>query len=212
MKTRTSLAPLTSWILRHLNQRRQELDRLTNSGGIPIASEISFPMIDTHNAIATFMRAYCLSSLSGAYHADGRPVLRAKPIQGHRSALGFVMKTERPKSSTVGPWRQRDEPPWHDPRVIIRVLHSATCSNAGGVGAALSIGSSALEHLTVTRNFLAHRNESTALSLRRLGSHYGVGTPNDPLAVVFAVSPGRPQRIVEDWLDDLFTIFSLFPR
>lgn len=212
MKTRTSLAPLTGWILRHLSERRQEIAQLTRSRRTPLAAELSFPVVDMHNAIALFLRAYCLSSLSGAYQANGSPVRVGKPIRGHRSALRFVMRTERPGKSTVGPWRHRDEPPWHDARVIIRVLHSATCSNAAGVGAALSIGSSALEHLTVTRNFLAHRNESTAVSLRRLGRLYGVGAPNDPLAVVFAVSPGRPQRIVEDWLDDLFTIFSLFPR
>jgi hypothetical protein len=80
------------------------------------------------------------------------------------------------------------------------------------VNGALSIGSSAIEHLTTTRNFLAHRNESTAVKLRRLGRSYGVGTPRDPLAVVFAVGHGRPQRIVEDWLDDIYTIFALFPR
>lgn len=144
--------------------------------------------------------------------ASGGRVTTKTAIRGHRSALTFSVKTERPRKTGNGPWKHRDEPTWHDPNVIIRILGKAGCSNAKGVNNALSIGSKAIEHLTTTRNFLAHRNETTAVKVRRLGNHYGVGTRGDPLAVVCAFGDGRPQRIVEDWLDDIYTIFSLFPR
>ena len=212
MKTQNSISYLATWILGYVNDRQQDVADLLKSKKRPLASDISFPVIDVHNALANFMRSYCLSSLSGAYMADGSRVTVAKAIEGHRSALTFAVQTERPRKKGKGPWKHRDEPTWHDPNVVIRVLNSAGCSNARGVSSALSLPSQAIEHLTTARNFLAHRNESTALSLRRVGRAYGVTTPCDPLTVMIAVGHGRTQRIVEDWLDDIYTIFSLFPR
>ena len=222
MKTRRSLVQLTSWILGHIDTCQREIDRQLLLRNVPLASDVSFPLIDMHNALATFMRSYCLSSLSGAYMANGcrvnvKATLRAnlktnEKIRGHRLALSFAINTQSPTKTGRGPWKPRDEPTWHDPNVIIQILHKARCSNATGVSDALSIGSRAIPHLTTTRNFLAHRNESTALKLRRLGQYYGVGRPADPLASVFAIRHGRPQTMVQDWLDDIFTIFSLFPR
>ena len=212
MKTVKSLPRLTRWMLREVEEGRHDLKDVTMPSRLPKASEISFSLIDIHNAMATFMRSYCLSSLAGAYMTDGSRVQASLAIRGHRSALTFAMRTERPKKTGNGPWKRREEPAWHDPRVIVRVLNGAGCSNAGGVNAALSIGSKAIAHLTTTRNFLAHRNEGTAWKLRRLGSFYGLSLPSDPLGVVFGIGHGRPQRVVDDWLDDLHTIVSLFPR
>jgi hypothetical protein len=211
MKTLAHLPKLASWILSYIIERQRELARLPTHS-VPVASDATFPLVDTHNALATFMRTYCLSSLAGAYMSNGTRVTANRPIRGHRSALTFAIRTERPRATGKGPWSHRDEPTWHDPNVLVRILNKAACSNAAGVNAALSLGSNAIEHLTITRNFLAHRNETTAVKLRRLGSRYGVGAPTDPLAVVFAFGYGRPQRIVDDWLDDIFTIVSLFPR
>lgn len=211
MRTRKSLPSLTSWMLRHVTMRRRELAKIP-MGRQPLTSDITFPIIDTHNALATFMRRYCLSSLARAYMGNGRRIGGAPGVRGHRAALTFAVRTERPRITGNGPWESRDKPAWHDPNVIIRVLNRAGCSNAKGVNDALSIGSRAIEHLTTARNFLAHRNETTALRVRALGSHYGVGAVTEAVAVVFAVGYGRPQRIVEDWLDDIYTIVSLFPR
>ena len=212
MKTRKELPLLTNWIFRYVDDHRRQLAALFASQSPLVAAEISFPLIDMHNAIATFLRAYTLSSLSGAYKADGTRVTAKQQMQGHRSALTFAVRTIRPRMKGNGPWQPWDEPTWHDTRVIIKVLNSAGCSNAMGVNSALSINSRALQDLTVARNFLAHRNESTARKLRGLGSHYGVGMPNDPLTVLFAAPHGTSRRVVEEWLDDISTIFSLFPR
>lgn len=191
MKTRKSLPWLTSWILRYVNERRQDVARLPMQRQ-PVASDVTFPLVDMHNALAAFMRSYCLSSLAGAYMANGRRVTATAAIGQPLSALTFAITTERPRKTGTGPWKHRDEPTWHDPNVIVRVLNKAGCSNAKGVSDALSIGSRAIEHLTTTRNFLAHRNETTAVKVRRLGAQYGLRAPADPLAVVFAVGPGRP--------------------
>ena len=213
MKTRRSLPQLTHWILRHALHRRRDVARLVWAPSAPLVSGIAFPLIDFHNTLATFLRVYCLSSLSGAYTADGRRVQATPAIRGHRSALAFAIHTAgRPKKSGHRTLQHRHEPTWHDPNAIIRILRAANCSNADGVSGALSIGSRAIDHLTTTRNFLAHRNERTALKLRRLAPYYGIRAPRDPVAVLFASGYGRPQRIVEDWIDDIFTIFSLFPR
>ena len=211
MKSKQSLPFLTSWMLRQVEECRRSLEKVPPTPR-PRAAEISFLVIDIHNAVATFMRSYCLSSLTGAYMEDGTRVIGGTVIGGHRSALTFAVRTERPRYTGVGPWEHREEPTWHDPNVIVRILNTAGCSNAIGVNAALSIGSRAIEHLTTARNFLAHRNETTARKLRGLSVAYGLAQPRDPLSVVFGVGHGRPQRIFEDWLDDIYTIVSLLPR
>lgn len=212
MKTSKSLPGLTSWMLRQIEERQRDIETITMPPELPGAAEISFLLMDIHNKVATFLRAYCLSSLAGAYMANGSRVNSTTGIQGHRSALTFAIQTERPRNVGIGPWEHRDEPTWHDPNVIIRILNKAGCSNAVGVNDALSIGSGAFVHLTTARNFLAHRSESTALRLRSLGGAYGLPLSTDPLAVVFGIGHGRPQGILEDWLDDIATIVSLFPR
>ncbi|MDQ4044150.1 MAG: hypothetical protein M3173_01680 [Chloroflexota bacterium] len=177
-----------------------------------MTSEATFIGIDALNVSAAFLRAYFLSSATQAWLQDGTRVAVGTPFPNANAALTQAIHWEYPRRSTKqGPWVARDEPTWHDPAVLIRLLHRSGCSNADGAGAALSIGSPALKHLATFRNFVAHRGEETAVKVRRLGWDYLVGMHRDPIDVVLAFGPGRPQTVIEDWLDDLHAIFGLMP-
>ena len=110
-----------------------------------------------------------------------------------------------------GPWEPRDEPTWHDSTIVMRLLNAAGCSNLPGVQAAFSLGMASLTELTTARNFIAHRSDATALKLRRLGLGLRLGQLVDPSDVLTTKAPGRPQSVLEDWLDDIRSIFSLMP-
>jgi hypothetical protein len=95
--------------------------------------------------------------------------------------------------------------------MFIRLVNAANCSNAAGVNAAWSIGTRALADLTRARHFFAHRNEETAARLRSIGVSARLGRLSDPADVLVSVAPGRPQVLIEDWFDDLHTVFMLMP-
>jgi hypothetical protein len=90
-------------------------------------------------------------------------------------------------------------------------MNAAGCSTAAGATAAWSIETDALEHLTSARNFFAHRNNDTAEILKGLSSIYKVGEPQRPDALLTIPARGRPQSILQDWLDDLEAVFTLMP-
>lgn len=145
--------------------------------------------------------------------ADGSRVGTSILLPNHRAAVSFAVQRVHPsrRPPKKGPWSGRDEPSWHDSSIFLRLINAAGCSNAFGVNAAFSIGSQALPHLTTSRNFAAHRGEETAKKLRRLSTHYRLPPPPDPFELVVSRAAGRPQSVLEDWIDDLQAIALLLP-
>jgi len=94
--------------------------------------------------------------------------------------------------------------------MFIRILNAAGCSTAGGTNAAWSVGTTALDDLTKARNFFAHRNDQTAARLRAVGVAHGVATDRVE-SLLTSRAAGRPQTVVEDWIDELETVFLLMP-
>ena len=177
------------------------------------ASDLAFVVIDTHNLMSLFMRSYCLSSLAGAYTATGRRITNTQSIQGFDSAITFSITTSRPSLRHRGPpWRPTDEPKWHDPKVVVKVLYDAGCSNALGVRNVLSPLPTAITHWTRARNFLAHRNARTAAKVRNLGINYRLGLPRDPLTVLSALNVTGGKMIVEEWFKEVGEIISDLPN
>lgn len=170
----------------------------------------AFVVNEAHNVMAGFLRGYYLSSATGGHLKDGTQILSTVPIRSQREALEFVILKIGRTNRKSGPWSQRDEPVWHQPRMFLRALRFAGCSNTADAEKAFSVSTKAFEDLTVARNFYSHRNDETALKVRRLAKRLGlVSTP--PVDVVFSRAQGRPQAVVEDWLTDLRDIFSLLP-
>jgi hypothetical protein len=105
----------------------------------------------------------------------------------------------------------KDEPAWHDVDMFIHIMNLAGCSTAPGANAAWSIGTSALEHLTIARNYLAHRNRETAVRVRGLTLAYKVNPTDRPEELLLSRGRNRPQMIIEDWRDDLQAVIELMP-
>jgi len=173
---------------------------------------LSFATIETHNAVSSFMRSYYLSCATCAYLVGGTRIVTGVNLRSPQEALTDAVHREKHwLGHRSGPWTAREEPTWYDANVLIRLLNAIGCSTLPGVAAAFGIGGHALLHLTTARNFFAHRGAETGIKLRNLGISYGLGYPADPVAVVASRAPGRPQSVIEDWIDDLATIFSLLP-
>ena len=163
--------------------------------------------LDLHNSMRGFLRAYFLSSATGARLATGSSVSTTTSLASTRDALTFAMNFVR-QSRGPAPYR---EPTWHDEIIFLRLLQAAGCSNTAGCQAALSIGSKALPELTTIRNFYAHRGQETALKVRRMAGKYGYPSNANPSDLLLHRAARRPQSVLDDWIDDLRTIVSFMP-
>ena len=174
MTIHRSLPRLRARMLRHMQERQACLAHLRTLGRPVTARDLAFLVIDTHNLLGLFMRNYCLASLAGAYTDAGHRITNTQAIRGYEGAMTFAVTIGRPRSAKKGPpWTHRDEPTWHAPEAIVKVLVGAGCSNAPGVTNTLSPLPTAIVHWTTARNFLAHRNADTARKMRALGVHPG---------------------------------------
>lgn len=210
MKRQTSLIRLRRWVKGRLDSIRPLAERAAQSEGDARVRALTFVALDLHNTSAEFLRCYYLSSATRSELSDGSRTTAAVVLRNQREALTFAMQLIK-GSKGVGPWPRRFEPAWHDTAVFLRVMNAAGCSTAGGANAAWSIGTQALEHLTVARNYFAHRNNDTAASLRGLSVSYKVSPPRRPDALLGSAGYGRPQPLVLDWMDDLEAVFLLMP-
>jgi hypothetical protein len=172
---------------------------------------LTYVSIELHNTCATFLRTYYLSAASGTWLSTGQRVTTHHGFKDQREALTFAVRYVRKNEKGTGPWRRYQEPAWHDTGLFLKLINAAGCSNASGVNAAWSIGTDALAHLTKARHYLAHRNNETAIGLRRLSTSYGVQRPHEPEVLLTTRAPLRPQPILHDWVDDLETVFTLMP-
>ena len=204
------MVDLQSWVLRRCFRLRSSLDDPGGWSKSKRTRMLTFVAVDLHNTCSTFLRSYYLSSATGAYLKNGEAVSAGQPFANQEDALTFAIHLAG-RGRGSGPWQRRQEPPWHDTTAFLRVLNAAGCSNATGVNAAWSIQTDALAHLTRARHYLAHRNAETAIRLRRLSQAYGLPAPREPDALLLMRGRGRPQAILEDWLDDLEAVFSLMP-
>lgn len=209
MNRQTSLHHVRCWILAYLEEIRPGVSDIGNSSGEEQLERLTFFAIDLHNACRVFLRAYYVASVTGAWLSTGQRATSAPACRHEIDAINFAVSAKGLKGS--GPWRMRDEPAWHDVTMFLRILNLARCSTAPGANAAWSIGTNALEHLTIARNYLAHRNRETALRVRGLNATYKVGRLDRPDELLVSRGRNRPQMVIEDWLDDLEAVVELMP-
>jgi hypothetical protein len=210
VKRQASLPALQRWVLRRIVTLRPYIAEAAVASDARRVSVLTFVSVDLHNTCAAFLRGYFLSSATSAWLGSGQRVTCSQSFGSQRDALTFAVKRVR-KASGNGPWRRQEEPRWHDTAIFLRLMNAAGCSNAADVNAAWSVGTTALEDLTKARHYFAHRNDQTASGLRGLSTRYGVVTPSRPESLLVMKGAGRPQSVIEDWVDDLQTVFSLMP-
>ena len=209
MNRQRSLSDARNRILAYLEEIRSAYAAVSVAQGSSRLDGLTFLTIDLHNTCRSFLRAYYVASVTGAWLSSGQKATSPLGLRREIDAIDFAVTAKGLKGS--GPWRMRDEPAWHDVDMFLRIMNMAGCSTAPGTNAAWSIGTSALEHLTAARNFFAHRNRETALRVRSLRSAYKISQLDRPEDLLLSRARDRPQTIIEDWLDDLATVIELMP-
>jgi hypothetical protein len=165
---------------------------------------LSCVVVQTQAVWSEFVRAYYLSLLLSPYDSSGRRIKIANAaLRNEYDAITALILHLRLRNKTKPAWSRIEEPRWHKPSTLTsgcQLLGSPTLQK---VIAAVSIGSSVFDDLPRFRNFYAHRNEETARDAVALRVNYGIGLVSHPSSILLSYVPGRPQTIVEDWLDDL---------
>lgn len=105
----------------------------------------------------------------------------------------------------------RDEPPWHDSRIFLKLEELVGASNLTQVHAAFGTRSSFVSFLPVVRNFYAHRCQETNLKAARVGIKLGLSAKPEMRATRILCSklPRRPENVLTDWLDDMSNVIEL---
>lgn len=162
--------------------------------------ELAYAVVEAWNTWREFARAYMLSSTVGLRLLDGSMgVPRAVLVPDHEAGRRECMRSIR--SATR--FKQRKEPDWTRPFIILRLAQALDLSNTPAIMAALALNTRVFDDLPCVRNFYAHRNRRTFEAAVKLASHYSITSPDTPSAFVLSISPGRPQSVLEDWMDDL---------
>jgi hypothetical protein len=166
---------------------------------------MSYVTIQFLNLWSNFVRAYFLSCMLGARRESGPSVAVLHPGLTYHDALGIAVHVFRPAAMPMGSggWDRRDEPRWHDTHWILTLAASEAFSNVGDIGAALSIGTRAFIDLPVFRNYFAHRNELTRIAACNLALVNYIPVSSRPSRILLTRPLGRPQSLIEDWIDDV---------
>jgi hypothetical protein len=126
--------------------------------------------------------------------ATGAVVTRAIGIQRRSQVIG-VLSSKLPKKLPYG------EPRWADAGECLNAAKTLRITNYATVSAAIGATPSPAEHIRVTRNFIAHRNQRTATQLRKVAVAYGFrGTHVEPY-VRHVIAPGI--TVFEKWISEL---------
>lgn len=159
--------------------------------------------IEAANIWSATGRCFYVSSCLRAKRTNGLRVSMLAQAVDSVTAINFAMATL--KASTPGgpPWRRRDEPAWHETATLLKLMRALGASNLSAVSTALSIKTRVFNDLPVFRNFFAHRNDDTVSRVGRIARGYRISPNLRPSEILATAVPGRPQRLLSDWLDDL---------
>jgi hypothetical protein len=171
---------------------------------------VAYAAIEAHNLWASFARAFYLSCVLRATRETGIPITITAPgLLTTSDAIQYAVRLLKPRLTTGPPFTRRDEPVWHDPNTLLKLLSSLGASNLLEVQAALSYPTKVFRLLPTVRNFFAHRNEETAQKSSGVARSLGLSGKLKPGEVLCSVLPGRPQNVLADWLDDLRAVMTL---
>ena len=181
-----------------------------NSHFAEVNREISYITIEMHTLAANFARAYFLSSVLSPITKSGVRIYCNPIISNFNDALNAAMKRCKNKIWLTGKWNRRDEPPWHQPTILINCIDEIDCSNIASVKTAFSIATTPVfEHLTKFRIFYAHRNSETILEPKNIAFYYSITENKHPSKILCLPAYGRPQALILDWMDDMSNVIDL---
>lgn len=208
-----SLPHLRAWGLIALTEFRLRVDDVGRPLSVAGRKEIGNIALGAANTWNVLLRNYYLASLTAARREDGTRATHALSVTTVDDAITWAVHRKRPgRSSQSGPWTQRDEPDWSNGGWVAAALIAAGASTGNEIAGAVSLGSSSRQELQTYRNFFAHMNRDTASKVRRIGVDKGVDAKIEPAEIPLQRARGRSQSILADWIDDLWTMTSLFPK
>lgn len=176
----------------------------------PVADRlVAYTTIEALNLWAQFSRAFYLACCFGAVSRSGQPVSVAIYFGTRDDALTHAVRTMGSSRKSGPPWTRRDEPTWHDPNVVLKLLGSLKASNLGNVQGAFGYQTRVFRDLPTVRNFYAHRNEETARKVGTLARRFGQSSRRRPTELMCTRLGNRPQTILADWLDDIRNVVVL---
>lgn len=156
-------------------------------------------IIRLHDAWARFCRELIvMSAYARPFTAQGQRVSRAPGIQGRHQVIPALLATYRKRTM---------EPFWHIPNDCLDAARRLNISNYPTImtGLGLSFPQSATDQLRNVRNFLAHRNASTARDVEQVARNLGLLNVRYPyLLVVSVVQPGA--SVFALWVHQLRTM------
>lgn len=190
------------------NRLRTEVDAI-NRHWSPRQVEVQMcrVTIDTHNTWVNFVRAYYLSAAFGAKRLHGPRIKCGTPGLSEAQAIENAIITWRPRLSrriaTGGRWHRREEPTWHDHRLLLSICAAETFSNLTEMQTAFSAGYRVFDDLPIFRNYFAHRNRGTLDAATALAPRYGIPATRRPSEILLHRPIKRPQALILEWIDEL---------
>jgi len=200
------LARLELSAIKRLKRLRNDLQVI--AGVVPIRTREIFVChlaVELLNTWTNFVRAYYLSGMICARRKGGGRVMVPNPQLDENDALEPAIHQFKPNAlrKADGSWQRRDEPTWHDPKVLLTICNTVSFSNLPDLQAAFSTGTRAFGDLPVFRNYFGHRNQRSRLAAENLAPQYGIPATRRPSEILTSRPLGRPQILMLEWLDDL---------
>lgn len=161
--------------------------------------------INLLNTWSQFIRSYYLGCVFGSTSQKDGQITTSQEVYTVNDAIGNAIAYHTPHKTpnAEGIWHRRDEPPWHDPNIFLRLATHYQFSNLTTVQASLSMQATVFHDLPVFRNFFAHRNQSTRDASEAIASRYGIHNIRMPSEILRKYAIRRPQSLIEDWIDEI---------
>jgi hypothetical protein len=209
MRASKKLSNLNASCCARLRRLEARLNGISVSS-IGVSAEImtSNVAIEALTSWANFSRAYYLSCFLLPKTASKLSV-SITPVVPIVDALGFAIQIWKPKAApnTAGIWSRRDEPVWHDPNTLLRLMTIIGSSSLADVQATFSLGYTVFRDLPVCRNFFAHRNRDTENAAMNLALRYGIAGSPRPAKMLLSFPYGGTEPLLLKWLHEIeFTV------
>ncbi|HLG89222.1 MAG TPA: hypothetical protein VKZ79_18735 [Alphaproteobacteria bacterium] len=215
MRRRTCLKRLNRAFVGRIRQLEAVAMEIVGKNGHDIDRAIAFIAIESGSAWSGFVREFYLScAFLCPKTISGSHVTHTKPnITNERQALIHSigeLKGKRHGSAQIYP---RDEPAWHEKRVLPQLSASLSLSNSASIINGLSYQTDFFDNLPTVRNFYAHRSLYTAAKIFALAKRkYGYVGLSHPNELVNTIQLGRPQTLLQEWLTDMKEISIILCR